>query len=151
MKTVYAVVAAAVALAAPAFAEGDPAKGEKEFKKCKSCHTIVSPEGEEVFKGGKTGPNLYGVVGAVAGSADFKYGDGLKDANAAGFVWTEEALAAYMADAKGWLGANGFAEKTKMTYKLKKNGEHVAAYLASVAPAPMEGAAEETSEETKTE
>ena len=53
MKTVYAVVAAAVALAAPAFAEGDAAKGEKEFKKCKSCHTIVSPEGEVVFKGGK--------------------------------------------------------------------------------------------------
>ena len=151
MKTVYAVVAAAVALAAPAFAEGDAAKGEKEFKKCKSCHTIVSPEGEVVFKGGKTGPNLYGVVGAVAGSKDFKYGDGLKEANAAGFVWTEEALAAYMADAKGWLKDNGFATKTKMTYKLKKNGEHVAAYLASVAPAPEAAEGEEATEETKSE
>lgn len=150
MKTVYAVVAAAVALAAPAFAEGDPAKGEKEFKKCKSCHTIVSPEGEVVFKGGKTGPNLYGVIGAVAGSQDFKYGDGLVDANAAGFVWTEEALAAYITDAKGWLKDNGFAAKTKMTYKMKKNTEHVAAYLASVAPAPMADDAEGT-EETKSE
>ena len=144
MKTVFAVAAAAVALAAPAFAEGDAEKGEKEFKKCKACHTIVSPEGEEIYKGGKTGPNLYGVVGAVAGSSDFKYGDGLVDANAAGFVWTEEALAIYMADAKGWLESNGFAAKTKMTFKLKKGGEDVAAYLASVAPAP---AAEETKSE----
>lgn len=150
MKTVFAVAAAALTLAAPAFAEGDAEKGEKAFKKCKSCHTIVSPEGEVVFKGGKTGPNLYGVVGRVAGSADFKYGDGLKEANEAGFVWTEEAVAAYSQNAKGWLGDNGFATKTKMTFKLKKGSEDVAAYLASVGPAPAEGE-EEAAEETKSE
>lgn len=144
MKTVFAVAAVAVALAAPAFAEGDAKKGEKAFKKCKACHTIVSPDGEAIFKGGKTGPNLYGVVGRVAGSSDFKYGDGLASANEAGFVWTEEALTAYVTDAKGWLGDNGFEAKTKMTYKLKKGGEDVAAYLASVSPAPV---AEEAAEE----
>ncbi len=144
MKTFFAVAAAAVALAAPAYAEGDAKKGEKAFKKCKSCHTIVSPEGEVVFKGGKTGPNLYGVVGRVAGSTDFKYGDGLIGASEAGFVWTEEALAAYAKNAKGFLGDNGFPTKTKMTYKMKKGSEDVAAYLASVAPAPVvEEAAEE--------
>lgn len=143
MKTLFAVAAAAAALAVPAFAEGDAEKGEKAFKKCKACHTIVSPEGEVVFKGGKTGPNLYGVIGRVAGSTDFKYGDGLKEAGEAGFVWTEADVAAYTADAKGWLDDNGFAKKTKMTYKLKKGGEDVAAYLASVAPAPE---AEETEE-----
>lgn len=137
MKTFFAVAAAAIALAAPAYAEGDAAKGEKAFKKCKSCHTIVSPEGEVVFKGGKTGPNLYGVVGRVAGSEDFKYGDGLAAASEAGLVWTEESLAAFVTDAKGFLGDNGFPAKSKMTFKLKKGGEDVAAYLASVAPAPM--------------
>ncbi|WP_372885195.1 cytochrome c family protein [Shimia sp.] len=143
MKTLIAAAAAAIALAAPAYAEGDAAKGEKAFKKCKSCHTIVSPEGEVVFKGGKTGPNLYGVVGRVAGSEDFKYGDGLAAAAEAGFVWTEESLAAFAADAKGFLEDNGFPTKSKMTFKLKKGGEDVAAYLASVAPAPM---AEEAAE-----
>jgi len=133
-----------MALAAPAFAEGDVAKGEKAFKKCKACHMIVSDEGETIYKGGKTGPNLYGVVGRVAGSVDgFKYGNGLKDAAAAEFVWTEEEIATYTADAKKWLDGHGFAAKTKMSFKLKKGGEDVAAYLASVGPVMEEAATEE--------
>ena len=135
MKNLFVATAALIALSAPAFAEGDAAKGEKAFKKCKSCHMIVSPDGEEIFKGGKTGPNLYGVVGRVAGSEDFRYKDGLEEAKEAGFVWTEEAIAAYVEDPKAWLGDNGFAAKTGMSFKLRKGGEDVAAYLASVAPA----------------
>ena len=135
MKLIIASAAAALALAAPAFAEGDAAKGENGFKKCKSCHMIESPEGETIVKGGKTGPNLYGVIGRVAGSADFKYGSGLAQAAEAGFVWTEESVAAYAADPKAWLADNGFDAKSKMSFKLKKGGEDVAAYLASVAPA----------------
>ena len=135
MKLILAAAAATLAIAAPVFAEGDAAEGENVFKKCKSCHMIVSPEGEEIYKGGKTGPNLYGVIGRVAGSEDFKYSSGLKEANEAGFVWTEEALAAYVVDAKAWLSENGYDPKTKMTFKLKTGGEDVAAYLASVAPA----------------
>ena len=61
-------------LAVPAFAEGDAAKGEKGFKKCKSCHMVVSDSGETIVKGGKTGPNLWGVAGRPAGSYEgFKY------------------------------------------------------------------------------
>jgi cytochrome c len=126
---------AALFVATPVLAEGDVEAGEKGFKKCKACHTIATPDGEVLYKGGKTGPNLYGVIGRVAGSEDFKYGDGLKDANAAGAVWTEEALAAYVVDPKAWLADNGYATKSKMTFKLKKGGEDVAAYLASLAPA----------------
>lgn len=120
-----------LALAAPALAEGDAEKGEKAFKKCKSCHGIVSPDGEKLVKGGKTGPNLYGVIGRVAGSEDFKYGDGLKDANEAGAVWSEDELVAYVTDPKAWLDGQGYAKKSKMTFKLKKGGEDVAAYLAT--------------------
>lgn len=138
------LVAGALLAAAPAFAEGDIAKGEKAFKKCKACHMVQTDEGETIFKGGKTGPNLYGVIGRVAGSAEgFKYGNGLQDAAAAEFVWTEEALAAFVADPKSWLGDNGYDSKSKMTFKLKKGGEDVAAWLASVGPAMEEGAAEE--------
>ena len=47
---------------APVFA-GDAAKGESEFKKCKARHAVISPYGTEIVKGGKTGPNLFGVIG----------------------------------------------------------------------------------------
>ncbi|MCW8842730.1 MAG: c-type cytochrome [Rhodobacteraceae bacterium] len=143
MKNLFVATAALIALSAPAFAEGDAEKGEKAFKKCKACHMIVSPEGEEIFKGGRTGPNLYGIVGRTAGTVeDFRYKDGLKDAAEAGFVWTEESIAEYVVDPKAWLDANGFAKKSGMSFKMRKDGEHVAAYLASVAPAP-EAAEEE--------
>lgn len=132
MKTVLTTTAALLAFATMAHAEGDAAAGEKTFKKCKACHMIVSPDGEEIMKGGKTGPNLYGVVGRVAGSYDgFKYGAGLQAAQEAGFVWTEEAIAEYVADPKGYNDHHGWPAKTKMSFKLKKGGEDVAAYLAT--------------------
>ncbi len=135
MKTLLTTTAALLALAAPAFASGDAENGEKEFKKCKACHMIVSPDGDEIMKGGKTGPNLYGVIGRVAGTQeDFKYGDGLQEAAAAEFVWTEETVATYMEDPKTWLADQGFAAKSKMTFKMKKNQEDVAAYLAAHSP-----------------
>lgn len=139
MKILFAATAATLALATAGFAEGDAEKGEKDFKKCKACHMIVDDEGTVLYKGGKTGPNLYGMVGRVAGTVEgFKYGNGLKDAAEAEFVWTEEALAEYMKDPKKWLDAQGFAKKSKMSFKMKKGGEDVAAYLATVSPAPAE-------------
>ncbi len=149
MKNLLTASLAVMALAAPAFAEGDAAAGEKTFKKCKACHMIVSPEGETIFKGGKTGPNLYGIIGRAAGAVEgFKYGNSLKEAGEAGLIWDETNIAAYMADPKGYLKEHldDPKAKSKMSFKLKKGGEDVAAYLASVAPAPAmeeEAAAEE--------
>ncbi len=42
-------------------ASGDPAAGEKGFNKCKSCHSIITGDDETIVKGGKTGPNLFGL------------------------------------------------------------------------------------------
>ena len=126
---------ASVALAPPAFA-GDPAAGENTFKKCKACHSIIAPDGTEIQKGGKTGPNLYGVIGrAVASDPDFKYGDGILAVGATGAVWDEASLATYVADPTAWIdGKSGDASaKSKMSFKLASGGEDVAAYLASVA------------------
>jgi cytochrome c len=135
-QSLYATLAA-LAFAAPAFAAGDAAKGESDYKKCKACHAIVADDGTEIVKGGKTGPNLYGVIGRVVASSDFRYGDSILAVGATGAVWTEDMLAAYVADPKGWLveqtGDNG--AKSKMSFKLTKGGEDMAAYLASVAPA----------------
>jgi cytochrome c len=129
-------LAALLVLSAPALAQ-DAAKGESEFKKCKACHAIVAPDGTAIQKGGKTGPNLYGVVGRTVASTDFAYGDSLKSVGAAGTTWDEAALAAYVADPTAWLKeATGDAgAKSKMSFKLAKGGADVAAYLASVAPA----------------
>lgn len=128
---------ASLALAAPAFAEGDIANGEKEFGKCKSCHMVVAPDGTEIVKGGKTGPNLYGVIGRVAGTTDFKYGASLKAAGEKGLVWDAASFGEYSVDPakflKDYLGDD--KAKSNMTFKLKKGGEDIAAWLASVAPA----------------
>lgn len=126
----------ALVLATPAFA-ADPAKGEDSFKKCKSCHSIIAPDGTEVQKGGKTGPNLWGVVGRVAGSLpDFKYGEGLLEVNAKGTVWDEAQIATYLADPTAWVEAasGDSAVKSKMSFKLPKPEEaaDIAAYLATL-------------------
>ena len=123
--------------AAPAFA-GDAAKGEADFKKCKACHAIIADDGTEIQKGGKTAPNLYGVIGRQIGTlADFKYGDSIVAAGADGTVWDEASLAAYVADPAAWLKTKtgDAAAKSKMSFKLAKGGEDMAAYLASVKPA----------------
>ena len=135
-RTPLPALAVLLALSAPALAQ-DAAKGESEFKKCKACHAIEAPDGTAIQKGGKTGPNLYGVVGRTVASTDFAYGDSLKSVGAAGTTWDEASLVAYVADPTAWLKeATGDAgAKSKMSFKLAKGGADVAAYLASVAPA----------------
>ncbi len=124
-----------LALAGTAHAAGDAAKGEKAFKKCKACHTIA--DGDNVIvKGGKTGPNLFGVVGRQPGSYEgFKYSKSMIAFGETGVVWTEELIAQFVQDPKAFLKEHlGDAKaKSKMTFKLKKGGEDVAAYLASLA------------------
>ncbi|MBE1295699.1 c-type cytochrome [Phycobacter azelaicus] len=128
-------------LAAPAFAEGDAAKGEKGFNKCKSCHMVVSDSGETIVKGGKTGPNLWGVVGRTAGAVDgFRYGNDLVAAGEAGLVWDEETFVAYTQDPRGFLREylDDSKAKSKMSFKLKKGGEDIYAFLAQHGPAATE-------------
>ncbi|GGH28337.1 cytochrome c [Cribrihabitans marinus] len=131
----YLIAAAAVSMMAMPAVAGDPEKGEKEFRKCKSCHMVVSDSGEEIVKGGKTGPNLYGVVGRTAGTADFKYGDSLVEAGEKGLVWNEENFVAYTEDPRGFLKEylDDTGAKSKMSFKLRKGAEDVYAYLESVA------------------
>ncbi|MBA49861.1 MAG: c-type cytochrome [Paracoccus sp. (in: a-proteobacteria)] len=137
MKTTLIGAVLGAAIAFPAFAQ-DVANGEKEFRKCKACHMIQSPAGEDIVKGGKVGPNLYGVVGRAAGSVEgYKYSDALLELKDSGEVWTEADLAAYMTDPNKFVQekTGDQSARTKMTFKLNKNQADVAAYLASVAPA----------------
>lgn len=136
MRPALIAALAATTLSLPALAQ-DVATGEKEYRKCKACHMIQSPEGEDIVKGGATGPNLYGIVGRVAGSQEgYKYSEALQALNAAGEVWTVESLAAYVTDPNAFVKetAGDAAGRTKMTFKLNKNQQDIAAYLASVSP-----------------
>ncbi|KUO54573.1 MAG: cytochrome C [Alphaproteobacteria bacterium BRH_c36] len=89
-----AMIAAVPALAA---AEGDAAKGEKVFRKCKACHTVDEAKN-------KVGPHLDGIVGRKAGAVeDFKYSDAMKNS---GLTWDEATLKEYLADPKGRIPGN---------------------------------------------
>ncbi|MEP1522846.1 c-type cytochrome [Ascidiaceihabitans sp.] len=144
---------AVLSLAAPAFADGhstgDAEAGEKAFKKCKACH-MISDGDNVIYKGGKSGPNLYGVIGRQAGALEgYKYKDSIMAAGEAGLVWDEANLAEYVVDPKKFLQTYLDDKKAKsgMSFRLKKGGDDVAAYLKSVGPA-MEEAEEETSSDS---
>lgn len=132
-------------LAGPAFADGhatgDAAAGEAVFKKCKSCHGIVDADGEAIAKGGRSGPNLYGIYGMVAGSNEEfgkKFGKSIVAAGEAGLEWNEADFVAYVADPRGFLRTynDDKKAKSKMSFKLKNadDAKNVWAYLVSVGP-----------------
>jgi cytochrome c len=130
----FRLLIAVALLSSPAFA-GDPALGQDDYKKCKSCHAVTAADGTEIVKGGKTGPNLFGIVGRQIGShADFKYSASIVAAGADGSVWDEANLAAYLADPTAWLKekTGDAGAKSKMTFKLAEGGEDMAAYLATL-------------------
>jgi cytochrome c len=116
--TILAALAAAVLFAAPALAEGDAAKGEKVFAKCKACH-----ENEKGVN--KVGPTLKGVVGRKAGSVEgFKYSEAMAAKGTEGLVWDEANIASYLADPKG------FVPKNKMALAALKKPEEIADVIA---------------------
>ncbi|MCL6282394.1 c-type cytochrome [Ruegeria sp. 2012CJ41-6] len=136
MKYSIHAAIAALMLATPALAEGDAEAGKKAFNKCKACHTIVSASDEVIVKGGKTGPNLYGIIGRTAGTEEgYKYGPSIVAAGEAGLVWDEATFVEYTTDPKKFLQTylDDPKAKSKMTFKLKKGGEDIYAFLASVA------------------
>lgn len=142
MKISLYATLATLALAVPAVAQdaaaGDAAKGENEFKKCKACHSITDASGTDIVKGGKTGPNLYNVVGRKAGTrADFKYSEALVKLGEAGEVWTPEDLSHYVTDPNRYVQERNGDKKlrTKMTFKLAKKQADVVAYLRQNSPA----------------
>jgi cytochrome c len=96
------------------------AQGEKVFGKCKACHQVGDGAKNRV------GPILNGIVGADIAAVDgFKYSKVLDEMDGA---WTEETLAAFLADPRG------FAKGTKMSFAgLRKEDEieAVTAYLST--------------------
>ena len=109
-------------------AMGDAVSGEKIFKKCAACHSIV--------KGGKNkiGPALYNVVGRkVGGVNDYKYSKALSEYEKA---WTFEELNGFLLKPSKWI------KGTKMAYaglRKEKDRASVIKYLnqSSDNPQPL--------------
>ncbi len=115
------IVALGLGLAGPVLAEGDPAKGKKVFRKCKACHAV----GEKARN--KIGPILNGVVDREIASVEgYKYSKPALAMKEEGFVWTAEALDAYLTKPKNVIkgGKMSFAGLRK-----EKDRINVIAYL----------------------
>jgi cytochrome c len=112
----FAAMAGSLLLAAPAVA-GDPAKGEKVFRKCKACHYVDKEKN-------KTGPHLVNIIGRAAGAVEgYKYSKAMAEL---GLVWDEETMAGFLAKPKKYL------KGTKMAFVgLRKESDiaDVIAYL----------------------
>ena len=107
-------------------AKGDIALGEKVFKKCAACHSIV--------KGGKNniGPALYNVVGRKTGVVtDYKYSKALASFDR---EWTFEELNGYLIKPAKWI------KGTKMAFaglRKEKDRASVIKYLNQNSDSPV--------------
>ena len=107
-------------------AMGDLTHGEKVFKKCAACHSIV--------KGGKNniGPALYNVVGRKIGIVeDYKYSKALASYDK---EWTLEELNGYLIKPAKWI------KGTKMAFaglRKEKDRASVIKYLNQNSDSPI--------------
>lgn len=131
---VGAFLAAGMMLAGHANAAGDAKEGEKVFRKCMTCHMV----GDKARN--KIGPVLNGIFGRKAGTAEkFRYSKLNEAAGAAGLVWNEETIAAYLPNPNKFLkefltkaGKEDQAKgSTRMSFRLSGDEDiaNVIAYL----------------------
>ncbi len=140
MKKVALSAIAALSMGLPATASfaADAAAGEAAFRGCRSCHGITDAEGTTIQRGGRTGPNLYGMAGApIAAEDGFRYSDPLIAYGATGATWTEEAFVSYVTDPTAHLreALGDDSIRSAMNFRLRSGAEDLYAYLASLVPA----------------
>ena len=143
MSRKFVLAAAATLLSAPmAFAQdatGDAAAGEAAFRQCVACHVVVNEAGDTLAgRNARTGPNLYGIAGAVIGHVeDFRYSPGLTALNEAGIVWEEENFVAYVQDPTSYIreatGDSGARGAMAFRVRSEEDARNLYAYLVSLA------------------
>jgi cytochrome c len=108
------------------------------FRQCAACHNVVNEAGD-VLAGRpnmRTGPNLYGEMGAVFGEGDFRYSPGLQALNAAGVVIDEANFVAYIQDPTGFIqeqtGENLRGAMAAQRLRSDEDGVNLFAYLLSL-------------------
>ena len=117
------VILTAVALATPALSEdANPGRGAELFPiRCIECHAITDAAENKI------GPSLKGLIGRTSGTLEgYDYSEAMK---AAGIVWSENTLKAYL------VAPRKVVPGTKMNFNgLKRPGEveDIVAYLLEV-------------------
>lgn len=143
MKTYWFAAVASVLFTPSAFAgghggPGDAAAGEAIFNRCQSCHVVRNDAGDVLAgRNGRTGPNLFGMVGRQAGSVeDFRYRPDLAAAGADGLVWDAESMAAWIQDPSAFLReatGNSSARAGMPPQRLSpEEAQNVVAFIASL-------------------
>lgn len=110
MRRAIVAMAALFAVAAPAVADSDLdarlaaanlKRGQLLYMVCKACHDV------EAGLPHKVGPNLHGIFGRKAGTAEgFRYTDALVKS---GIVWTPETMDAWLKQPGALVPGNGMA------------------------------------------
>ena len=107
-------------------AMGDLAAGEKVFKKCAACHSIVKDRKNNI------GPALYNVIGRQVGAvSDYKYSKALSNYKK---EWTLEELNGYLIKPAKWI------KGTKMAFaglRKEKDRASVIKYLNQNSDNPL--------------
>ena len=126
--------------------------GENLFNRnCVSCH-VVRDADDNLLAGrnGRTGPNLYGVIGGVAGSVEgFRYSSLMEAAHAAEITWDEDNFVAYVPNATAFLTeATGERGRSTMTPQRvnEEDAHNIYAFLAQWGTMSEEGEEEEASQ-----
>jgi len=130
----FAAAAASMTLAGWAAHAGDPAAGEAQWRQCRSCHMITAPDGEVIQRGGRVGPNLYGITGARAAAVDgFRYSEELAEAGRQGVTWTRENFIAYVEDPTGFVRqvTGNPRARSPMNFQMRAGADDMYAYLAT--------------------
>ena len=105
-------------------AMGDIAHGEKQFKKCKACHSIKQGGGNKI------GPKLWNVMFRPVGAiTDYKYSKAL---STYGKEWGWEEMNGFLIKPATWIKGNkmGFAglksekDRASVILYLNQNGEN---------------------------
>jgi cytochrome c len=123
LKTMFIAAAALTVATGAAQAQGDPANGEKVFRKCTACHQVG--EGAK----NRVGPILTGVIGREIASVEgFRYSDAFEKMKLKGFTWTEDNLHDYLENPRKYIPRN------KMSFaglRKQEDRDDVIAYIAT--------------------
>jgi len=98
----------------------DAAKGEREFRACKACHSLEADDHG-------VGPSLHGLFGATSGQAEgFDYSDAMAAAN---IVWDETTLSGFLDSPRDYV------EGTSMQFRGVRTEAKIADLVAYLAEA----------------
>jgi cytochrome c len=109
---------------------------EARWRDCRTCHAVIAPDGTERARGGRSGPNLFGIANRpLAGDSEYRfYSNELRQAGQRGLRWSEANFMAYLAEPTQFLRtATGNANaESGMHVQLRSGAKQLYRYLDSL-------------------